>query len=72
MFLTHRYIQSRNFALNPKEGLKIQAFKNAYSEEAMADRELEKLGKYLLHISNVDFRTLSHRASTTLLQHSHI
>ncbi|KAF8720580.1 hypothetical protein AX14_010924 [Amanita brunnescens Koide BX004] len=55
---------SRNFALNPKEGLKIQAFKHAHSAEAIADRELEKLGKYLLHIANVpNFQTLSHRVN---------
>jgi hypothetical protein len=52
--------------LNPKEGLKIPAFKNAYSAEAIADRELDKLGKYLLHIANVpDFQTLSHRVNLT-------
>jgi ubiquitin-like domain-containing CTD phosphatase 1 len=38
--------QSRNFALNPKEGLKISAFKNAHTREAMADRELDKLARY--------------------------
>lgn len=59
-------VQSRNFALNPKEGLKIPAFKNAHSAEAIADRELDKLGKYLLHIANVpDFQTLSHRVNFT-------
>lgn len=54
--------QSRNFALNPKEGLKIHAFKGAHTVEGMADRELDKLTLYMLHISNVnDFRTLSHK-----------
>jgi hypothetical protein len=53
--------------LNPKEGLKIQPFKNAHSAEAIADRELERLGKYLLHIANVDFQTLSHRVNSTCL-----
>jgi len=53
---------SRNFALNPKEGLKIHAFKNAHTPEAMADQELDKLSRYMLHIANVvDFRTLSHK-----------
>jgi len=53
---------SRNFALNPNEGLKIRAFKNAYSEEALSDHELEKVGKYLLHIVSVeDFRSLRHK-----------
>jgi len=55
-------MESRNFALNPGEGLKIQAFKNAHTAEAMADRELDKLSRYMLHMSNVsDFRTLSHK-----------
>lgn len=53
---------SRNFALNPKEGIKIHAFKNAHTPEAMADRELQKLTRYLLHVAEVpDFRTLSHK-----------
>ncbi|KAJ7286299.1 HAD subfamily IIID h [Mycena rebaudengoi] len=53
---------SRNFALNPKEGLKISAFKNAHTREAMADRELDKLARYMVHIASVeDFRTLSHK-----------
>ncbi|KAF8892432.1 HAD-like domain-containing protein [Infundibulicybe gibba] len=53
---------SRNFALNPREGLKIHAFKNAHTPEAMADRELDKLSRYMLHIANIDdFRNLSHR-----------
>ncbi|KAG7448212.1 HAD subfamily IIID h [Guyanagaster necrorhizus] len=52
---------SRNFALNPGQGLKIQAFKNAHTQEAVMDRELEKLGRYMLSIANVeDFRTLEH------------
>ncbi|RDB21193.1 Ubiquitin-like domain-containing CTD phosphatase 1 [Hypsizygus marmoreus] len=53
---------SRNFALNPKEGLKIPAFKKAHTAEGMADRELDKLARYLLHIAPVDdFRALSHK-----------
>ncbi|KAJ6525503.1 HAD subfamily IIID h [Mycena vulgaris] len=53
---------SRNFALNPKEGLKISAFKGAHTREAMADRELDKLARYMVHIAAVDdFRTLSHK-----------
>ncbi|RXW22313.1 hypothetical protein EST38_g3536 [Candolleomyces aberdarensis] len=53
---------SRNFALNPKEGIKIHAFKNAHTSEAMADRELEKLTRYLLHITSFDdFRTIAHK-----------
>jgi hypothetical protein len=55
--------KSRNFALNPGEGLKIHPFKNAHTQEAMADRELDKLGQYMLHIANIeDFRTLKHKA----------
>ncbi|KAF8911046.1 HAD-like domain-containing protein [Gymnopilus junonius] len=53
---------SRNFALNPKEGLKISAFKNAHTPEAAADRELKKLAHYMIHIAGVsDFTTLSHK-----------
>ncbi|TEB36442.1 HAD-superfamily subfamily IIID h [Coprinellus micaceus] len=53
---------SRNFALNPNEGIKIHAFKNAHTEEARADRELVKLTQYLLHVANVpDFRTITHK-----------
>jgi ubiquitin-like domain-containing CTD phosphatase 1 len=54
--------QSRNFALNPGEGLKISAFKHAHTTEAMADRELDKLSAYMTHIAIVDdFRTLKHK-----------
>ncbi|KAJ7681773.1 hypothetical protein B0H17DRAFT_1205584 [Mycena rosella] len=60
---------SRNFALNPKEGLKISAFKGAHTREAMADRELDKLARYMLHIAAVeDFRTLSHKDWKTVLR----
>ncbi|KAJ8456978.1 hypothetical protein ONZ45_g18503 [Pleurotus djamor] len=53
---------SRNFALNPGSGLKIAAFKNAHTPAAMADRELEKLARYMVHIASVpDFRTLRHK-----------
>lgn len=59
--------QSRNFALNPREGIKIHAFKNAHTEEAMADRELVKLTRYLLHVANVpDFRTVTHKVRVRL------
>ncbi|KAI0647374.1 HAD subfamily IIID h [Trametes meyenii] len=52
----------RNFALNPGEGLKISAFKNAHTQAAMADKELAKLGRYLLHIATThpDFRKANH------------
>lgn len=52
---------SRNFALNPGEGLKISAFKKAHTAEAMADRELHKLTKYMVHIAATpDLKTVSH------------
>ncbi|KAI0780617.1 HAD subfamily IIID h [Trametes elegans] len=52
----------RNFALNPKEGLKISAFKNAHTEAAAGDRELFKLSKYLIHLvdTHPDFRKANH------------
>ncbi|KAJ7766784.1 HAD-like domain-containing protein [Mycena metata] len=60
---------SRNFALNPKEGLKISAFKGAHTREGMADRELDKLTRYMLHIASVeDFRTLSHTDWKTIVK----
>ena len=56
--------QSRNFALNPKEGVKIRAFKDAHTPQAATDRELDKLTRYMLHIAPVDdFRILKHKAS---------
>ncbi|KAI0273463.1 HAD IIID h [Gloeopeniophorella convolvens] len=52
----------RNFALNPKQGLKISAFKDAHTPRAMGDRELDDLAKYLLHIATVDdMETLNHK-----------
>ncbi|PPQ93229.1 hypothetical protein CVT25_015227 [Psilocybe cyanescens] len=61
---------SRNFALNPKEGLKISAFKNAHTPEAWADRELYKLARYMIHIANVDdFTTLSHKNWKSIVKH---
>lgn len=53
---------SRNFALNPDEGLKIHAFKHSHMEQAQADRELEKLARYMVHIASLDdFRTVKHK-----------
>lgn len=53
---------SRNFALNPRQGLKISAFRNAQTLEAMADRELYKITQYLLHIAQIaDLRTIMHK-----------
>ncbi|KAH8117067.1 HAD IIID h [Phellopilus nigrolimitatus] len=52
----------RNFALNPGEGLKISAFKEAYTTHAAEDRELEKLARYMVHIAAVDdLRTVNHK-----------
>ncbi|THH06715.1 hypothetical protein EW145_g3892 [Phellinidium pouzarii] len=52
----------RNFALNPGEGLKISAFKEAHSTHAMEDRELEKLARYMVHIADVaDLQTVNHK-----------
>ncbi|KAI5119947.1 hypothetical protein M0805_002136 [Coniferiporia weirii] len=52
----------RNFALNPGEGLKISAFKEAHTARAMEDRELEKLARYMVHVATVaDLRTINHR-----------
>jgi hypothetical protein len=63
--ILHPFQQSRNFALNPNEGLKIRPFKNAHTPEGMADRELDKLAKYMVHIatSTDDFRELKHKVS---------
>jgi len=53
----------RNFALNPGEGLKIHAFKGAHTEQAREDRELDRVGKYLVHIARdtEDFTTIDHK-----------
>ncbi|KAI9446705.1 HAD subfamily IIID h [Lactarius indigo] len=52
----------RNFALNPKQGLKISAFKDAHTSRAMADRELDDLARYLLHVATIDdMQTLNHK-----------
>ncbi|EIN07108.1 HAD subfamily IIID h [Punctularia strigosozonata HHB-11173 SS5] len=52
----------RNFALNPREGLKISAFKNAHTEQARNDRELAKLSRYLVHIASMDdFEAIDHK-----------
>ncbi|KAI9280946.1 HAD-like domain-containing protein [Umbelopsis sp. AD052] len=52
---------SRNFALNPKCGLKISAFKHA-PVKRLTDRELYYVARYLLLIVNVDdFTLLNHK-----------
>ncbi|KAF9960802.1 hypothetical protein BGZ70_008488 [Mortierella alpina] len=53
---------SRNFAMNPKSGLKIGAFKNG-AVSRHSDRELYHLAKYLIHISgHDDFKALDHKS----------
>ncbi|CUA67765.1 hypothetical protein RSOLAG22IIIB_03192 [Rhizoctonia solani] len=53
---------SRNFVLNPGEGIKISAFKLDDTLEAQNDRELEKLGRYLVWLaSHTDFKEIDHR-----------
>ncbi|GJE87132.1 HAD subfamily IIID h [Phanerochaete sordida] len=53
----------RNFALNPNQGLKIHAFKEAHRPESQADRELWKVSRYLVHIAHQydDFSALNHK-----------
>ncbi|TCD70980.1 hypothetical protein EIP91_000888 [Steccherinum ochraceum] len=53
----------RNFALNPNQGLKIHAFKDAHTPQAMSDRELEKVSRYMVHIAtnHADFANLNHK-----------
>lgn len=53
---------SRNFALNPGEGLKIRAYKTAGDPTAEQDRQLVKLGRYLMWLATVeDFAAIDHR-----------
>ncbi|KZV96193.1 HAD-superfamily subfamily IIID h [Exidia glandulosa HHB12029] len=52
---------SRNFALNPGEGLKISPFRDCHTAQSMADKELKLCGLYLDFLSNVaDFSTVDH------------
>ncbi len=54
---------SRNFLLNPAQGLKIPPFKNAHQTRA-SDRVLWALGRYLINLVEVhgeDFSGVSHR-----------
>ncbi|WWD18485.1 HAD hydrolase, family IIID [Kwoniella shandongensis] len=53
---------ARNFALNPGEGLKIRAFNKAGHTEGRADRELYRLGQYLVNIAVgvEDFTKINH------------
>ncbi|GJJ12347.1 hypothetical protein Clacol_006588 [Clathrus columnatus] len=54
--------QGRNFALNPSEGLKVSPFKNAHTERAAEDRELQRLSRYLTYLAGLeDFRSVNHK-----------
>jgi ubiquitin-like domain-containing CTD phosphatase 1 len=44
---------SRNFAMNPGNGIKIKPFKNS-KETKKSDRELAYLTNYLLKIADID------------------
>ncbi|GHJ83719.1 hypothetical protein NliqN6_0121 [Naganishia liquefaciens] len=53
---------SRNFALNPGEGLKIRPYKKAGTPEGARDDQLPKLGRYLVALAKLpDFRTVDHQ-----------
>ena len=57
-----RFFEGRNFALNPRQGLKISAFRDAHTPRAMTDRELDDLAKYLLYVATIpDMETLNHK-----------
>ncbi|TFK54646.1 HAD IIID h [Heliocybe sulcata] len=59
----------RNFALNPRQGLKISAFKDCHLPQAMADRELDKLARYMIHIASFpDFSTVQHKDWKTVVR----
>ncbi|EIW66772.1 hypothetical protein TREMEDRAFT_34604 [Tremella mesenterica DSM 1558] len=49
---------SRNFAMNPGEGLRIRAFNSAGTLEGLRDRELERLGAYVSGRGTVYLREL--------------
>lgn len=53
----------RNFALNPSQGLKIIPFKDAHLPQARADRELDKLKRYMIYIAiaHQDFQEVDHK-----------
>lgn len=51
----------RNFLMNPQNGLKIKAFREAYKNRA-TDKELYHLSRYLCKIAELDdFSSLDHR-----------
>lgn len=48
--------------MNPKCGLKVRAFKNCHTAEGLSDRELDKIARYMIYITeNADFTTLRHK-----------
>ncbi|PSR83039.1 hypothetical protein PHLCEN_2v5843 [Hermanssonia centrifuga] len=67
-------IQGRNFALNPNQGLKIPAFKDAHTPHSMADRELDKVARYMVHIASThdDFSILNHKVSISKQSDVHV
>ena len=71
--LTLTFFKGRNFALNPGEGLKIHAFKDAQNQVlATEDRELEKLAHYMVFIANEDLRTIDHKVRLLPLEPLHV
>ncbi len=57
-------VSESKFRFESQGGSKISAFKGAHTPEALADRELIKLSKYMIHVANNDdFTTLSHKVS---------
>lgn len=59
--MTPKLSRSRNFAMNPKSGLKIGAFKNG-AVSRHVDRELYHLAKYLVDLSkNGNFKEIDHK-----------
>ncbi|OSX65602.1 hypothetical protein POSPLADRAFT_1073590 [Postia placenta MAD-698-R-SB12] len=53
----------RNFALNPNQGLKIPAFKDAHMPQSRSDQELDKVARYMIYIANTqeDFSKINHK-----------
>jgi len=63
---------SRNFAMNPKNGLKITPFKNALETKA-TDAVLLSLAKYLKHIADHnDLTTINHHHWEKYLQDNNV
>ncbi|OCH92115.1 hypothetical protein OBBRIDRAFT_869781 [Obba rivulosa] len=54
----------RNFALNPNQGLKIPAFKDAHMPHSRDDQELDKVARYLTYIAttHADFAEMNHKS----------